>query len=74
MCVRYVQVNLSCPSQHYCASKVTCEPCRSKANRWQSNGDMPLGIDFIKNERNSLNRKQVIHFFYVAIMFLIYNL
>jgi hypothetical protein len=62
----------------YCAnfidSKVTCEPCPSKANRWQLNGDMPLGIDFIKNERNSLNRKQVVHFFNVAIMFLIFNL
>jgi hypothetical protein len=38
------------------ASNVTCEPCISKTNKCQFDLEMPLEIDLLKNERNSLER------------------
>jgi hypothetical protein len=52
----------------FIAFGTTCEPCSSRISKWWLDWDMPLGIDLIKNERNSLNKKQVIHaFFYITI-------
>jgi hypothetical protein len=43
------------------ASRLTCEPCPSKVNRCRRLVGVSLGIDLLKNDRNYLNKKLVIH-------------
>jgi hypothetical protein len=64
------KVTISKPNCYACfiASGRTCEPCPSRISKWWLDWHMPLRIDLIKNQRNSLNRKQIIHvFFYITI-------
>jgi hypothetical protein len=55
---------------HCCANfiafKATCEPCPSKINRWQLDGNMPLGIDLIKNENFFEHKTNHPCFFFIA--------
>jgi hypothetical protein len=47
---------------------VTWDLCPSKVNKCLFVRDIPLGIDLLKKDRNSLKRKVVIHAFdYIAI-------
>jgi hypothetical protein len=56
---------MSSPNYLACliASKVTWDPRPSKMSRCLFVRDISLGIDLLKNDKNSLNRKVVIHAF-----------
>ncbi len=56
------------------ASKVTCELCPFKINKCLLVRGMRLEIDLVKNDKNSLKKKDVIHvFFALSCMSLAYN-
>jgi len=46
------------------ASRVTWSPCPFKINKCQLLKGTPRKIDLLKKDKNSLNRKVIIHFFF----------
>jgi hypothetical protein len=59
------KITMFCPSvcAYFIASKVTCEPCPYKINKCLLVQGMPLGIDLVKNDKNSLKSKDVTNVF-----------
>jgi hypothetical protein len=56
---------ISKPNYSACfiTSMVRCDPCPPRINRRQLNWNMPPKTSLLKNDKNSLNKKEVIHAF-----------
>jgi hypothetical protein len=61
VCEGKVIISKSNYCAYFTAFKLTCEPCPFKVNRCRQLLGVPLGIDLLKNDRNYLNKKLVLH-------------